>query len=236
MPSVLVVLSGARFWTQTDGHQRPTGYWAEEFATPYRLLTEAGVDVTVATPGGRPPVADELSLTAEQGGDRFRDYLAGLGRVLTHPVPLEDVDPARYDAVLIPGGHGPMQDLAVNDDVARILAAMLPDRSKLVASLCHGLAAFLPAGDERGDWLLRGRRMTSFLDEEETQVGLAAHAPWLIETRLRQAGAVFEGGAPWSSHVVVDGNLITRQNPASADAAARALLAALESRGATVPA
>jgi putative intracellular protease/amidase len=236
MSSVLVVLSGARIWTQTNGHQKPTGYWAEEFATPYRLLTEAGVDVTVATPGGRAPVADELSLSAEQGGDRFRDYLAGLGTVLTKPLRLEDVDPADYDAVLIPGGHGPMQDLAVNEDVARVLAAMLPDQSKIVASLCHGLAAFLPAADADGNWLFRGRRMVSFIDEEETMTGLAANAPWLIETRLRQAGAVFEHGAPWSSHVVVDGNLITGQNPASAEAAARALIAALESKGATVPA
>jgi putative intracellular protease/amidase len=236
MSSVLVVLSGARVWTQTNGHQRPTGFWAEEFATPYRLLTEAGVDVTVATPGGRAPVADEISLTPEQGGDRFRDYLAGLGRVLTHPVRLEDADPAGYDAVLIPGGHGPMQDLAVNEDIARILTTMLPDQSKIVAALCHGLAAFLPAGDENGDWLFRGRRMVSFIDEEERQTGLAADAPWLIETRLRQAGAVFEHGAPWSSHVVVDGNLITGQNPASAEAAGHALIAALRSRGATVPA
>jgi putative intracellular protease/amidase len=239
MSSVLVVLSGARFWTQTDGHQKPTGFWAEEFATPHRLLTEAGVDVTVATPGGRAPVADEISLTPEQGGDQFRAYLAGLGTVLTEPVRLEDVDPADYDAVLIPGGHGPMQDLAVNEDIARILATMLPDRSKIVASLCHGLAAFLPAGDENGDWLFRDRKMVAFIDEEERQVGLAANAPWLIETRLRQAGADFEHGAPWASYVVVDGNLITGQNPASAEAAGRALLdalASLKGRGATVPA
>jgi len=236
MSSVLVVLSGAHFWTQTNGHQKPTGYWAEEFATPYRLLTEAGVDVTVATPGGRAPVADEMSLTAEQGGDQFRDYLAGLGTVLTHPVRLEDADPADYDAVFVPGGHGPMQDLAVNEDIAAILATMLPDQSKIVAALCHGLAAFLPAVDADGDWLFRGRRLVSFIDEEERQVGLAANAPWLIETRLRQAGAVFEHGAPWASYVVVDGNLITGQNPASAEAAGQALIAALANKGATVPA
>jgi putative intracellular protease/amidase len=227
MSSVLIALTAARFWTLQDGTQRPTGFWAEEFATPYRILVEAGVDVTVATPGGRVPVADEGSLSAEQGGAGLREYLTGLGTVLTKPVRLEDADPAAYDAVLVPGGHGPMQDLAVDPDLARVLAAMLPDRSKTVAALCHGVAGFLPAGDPDGSWLFQGRRMTSFTDEEERQAGLADNAPWLLETRLRAAGAIFEPGAPFASHVVVDGNLITGQNPGSAEAAGQALLVAL---------
>ena len=227
MSSVLIALSAARFWTQQDGTQRPTGFWAEEFATPYRILAEAGVEVTVATPGGRVPVADEVSLTAEQGGAGLREYLAGLGSVLTAPARLEDADPAAFDAVLIPGGHGPMQDLAVDPDLARVLAAMLPDQAKTVAALCHGVAGFLPAGNPDGSWLFRGRRMTSFTDEEEQLVGLAGNAPWLLESRLRAAGAVLETGAAFTSHVVVDGNLITGQNPGSAEAAGKALLTAL---------
>ncbi|MFI5893939.1 type 1 glutamine amidotransferase domain-containing protein [Actinoplanes sp. NPDC051513] len=146
--------------------------------------------------------------------------------MLDKPTRLEEVNPADYDAVVIPGGHGLMQDLAVNPHIARVLAAMLPDPGKTVAALCHGLAAFLPAGAPDGSWLFRGRRMTSFIDEEERQAQLADHAPWLLETRLRQAGAVFEGGPAWSSHVVVDGNLITGQNPASAEAVGEALLKA----------
>ncbi|RKN20995.1 type 1 glutamine amidotransferase domain-containing protein [Micromonospora musae] len=223
MSSVLIVLSGARFWTQKDGSQRPTGFWAEEFITPHRILTEAGVQVTIATPGGRVPVADAVSLTDESE----KTYLAGLRDVLGSPLRLEDVDPADYDAVLVPGGHGPMQDLAVDPDIARILEAMLPDESKAVAALCHGLAAFLPAGNEDGSWLFRGRRMTSFTDAEEDQVGLAANAPWLLESRLRAAGAVFDGGPAFGSYVVVDGNLITGQNPQSAAAAGEALLKAI---------
>lgn len=226
MAAVLVVLSGARVWTLNDGTQHPTGFWAEEFVAPHRLLAEAGVDVTIATPGGRIPVPDEASL-ADDAGPALRSYLEGVKDVLESPARLEDVDPADYDAVLIPGGHGPMQDLAVNPDVARILAAMLPDPGKVVASLCHGPAAFLAAGAADGSWLFKGRTLTAFTDEEETQAGLAGNAPWLLESRLRAGGAQFESGPAWGSHVVVDGNLITGQNPASSEAAGRAVLAKL---------
>jgi putative intracellular protease/amidase len=139
----------ARFWSQKDGSQRPTGFWAEEFVEPHRVLVEAGVDVTIATPGGRVPVADEgsLSLQANRGDAgkvaHLRDHLKKAAPLLESPKRLEDVDPADYDGVLIPGGHGPMQDLAVNPDVARILQTMLPDQSKVVASLCHGRAGFM---------------------------------------------------------------------------------------------
>src|SRR5690349_2828843 len=226
MSSVLLVLSGARVWSLKDGTQHPTGFWADEFVAPYRLLIEAGHDVTIATPGARVPVVDQASL-ADAAGPDLRAYLDSVKDVLESPARLEDVDPAAYDGVFIPGGHGPMQDLAVNPDVARILAAMLPDDSKVVASLCHGPAAFLAAGDAEGNWLFKGRKLTAFTDEEEKQAGLADNAPWLLEERLRAGGAVFEAGPAWASHVVVDGNLITAQNPASAEAAGRAILAQL---------
>ncbi len=226
MSSVLLVLSGARVWSLKDGSQHPTGFWADEFAAPHRLLIEAGHDVTIATPGARVPVVDQASLGDENGAE-LRAYLESVKDLLESPARLEDADPAAYDAVFIPGGHGPMQDLAVNPDVARILAALLPDSSKVVASLCHGPAAFLAAGDAEGKWLFKGRKLTAFTDEEEKQAGLADNAPWLLEDRLRAGGAVFESAPAWSSHVVVDGNLITAQNPASAEAAGQAILARL---------
>ncbi|RSM58369.1 type 1 glutamine amidotransferase domain-containing protein [Actinoplanes sp. ATCC 53533] len=226
MSSVLLVLSGARVWSLKDGTQRPTGFWAEEFVTPHRLLIEAGHEVTIATPGARVPVADQVSL-ADAAAPELREYLDSVKDLLASPARLEDVDPAAYDGVFIPGGHGPMQDLAVNPDVARILAAMLPDSGKVVAALCHGPAAFLAAGDAEGNWLFKGRELTAFTDDEEQQAGLADNAPWLLEERLRAGGAVFASGPAWASHVVVDGNLITAQNPASAEAAGRALLAQL---------
>jgi putative intracellular protease/amidase len=130
----------------------------------------------------------------------------------------------------VPGGHGPMQDLAVNADVARVFAALLPDETKVVASLCHGPASFMSAGKEDGGWLFTGRRMTAFTDDEERQVGRADEVLWLLEERLRGAGALYEAGPAWGSHVVVDGNLITGQNPASAQDTAQAILKALDER------
>jgi putative intracellular protease/amidase len=234
MSSVLMVLTSAKFWSQKDGTQRPTGFWAEEFVVPHRILIEAGVDLTIATPGGLPAVADELSLSAS-GGDaekvaRLRAYLESAKDLLASPTRLEDIDPEDYDAVLIPGGHGPMQDLAVNADIGRVLRAMLNDPAKVVASLCHGPASFMAAGQDDGSWLFKGRRLTAFTDAEEEQVGLSANAPWLLEERLRGAGAHFESGPAWSSYVVVDGNLVTGQNPASGEAAANALLKELTAR------
>lgn len=233
MSKVLIALTGARVWSQKDGTQRPTGFWAEEFTVPHRLLTKAGVDITIATPGGVVPVPDENSLSAQANGgdqekaDGFRDYLKEVQPLLDKPRRLEDVDPASFDAVLIPGGHGPMQDLAVNAEIARILSAMLPDTTKVVASLCHGPASFLSAGDASGNWLFKGRKLTAFTDEEEHQTGLDANAPWLLEDRLRAGGAEVSGGPAWQSHVVVDGNLITGQNPSSGEEVAQALLAKL---------
>jgi putative intracellular protease/amidase len=236
MSSILIVLSAARVWSQKDGTQRPTGFWAEEFVVPHRILTEAGVNLTIATPGGKVPVADEGSLSVgANGGDATKvadlcSYLEKVRGVLESPARLEDVDPADFDGVLIPGGHGPMQDLAVNPDLAGVLATMLPDPAKVVASLCHGPASFLAAGDPDGSWLFKGRRLTSFTDEEEQQTGLAANAPWLLEERLRGAGAQFESGPAWGPFVVVDGNLVTGQNPASGEKAAEAMLKELAAR------
>jgi putative intracellular protease/amidase len=224
MTTLLLVLTGARVWSQYDGTQRPTGFWAEEFVAPHRILTEAGFDITIATPGGRVPVPDATSVEPEHAA-----YLAKVKDVLDHPARLEDVDPDAFDVLLIPGGHGPMQDLAVNEDIARILGRMLPDTGKIVASLCHGPAAFFAGGNSES-WLFKGRRLTAFTDDEEEQAGLAANAPWLLEKRLRAAGADFVAAPAWQSHVVVDGNLITGQNPASGAAAAEAILAALATR------
>jgi putative intracellular protease/amidase len=232
MPSALLVITAADTWTQKDGRQRPTGYWAEEVVEPNRLLTDAGVEVSIATPGGRPAPLDKGSLRPEVNGDdpgrvaELESYLDHISADLASPLRLVDVDPTAYDAIVVPGGHGPMQDLAVDPDIGRVFAAAL-GADKVVASICHGPAAFLAAGDADG-WLFAGRRLTAFTDEEETQTGLAANAPWLLETRLRQAGADFEPGAPWAPHVVVDGNLITGQNPASARPATEAVLERLE--------
>ena len=229
MYSVLMILTSATSWTQKDGAQRPTGFWAEEFVVPHDMLTSAGVEVTIATPGGKPSIVDEMSLTPEANEgdvakvDKLAAYLEKHAEALRTPRRIEEMNAADFDAVFVPGGHGPMQDLAVDASVGRILSAALANPQQVVTALCHGSASFLAAGDETS-WAFKGYRMTAFTNTEETQTGLAANAPWLLEDRLRAAGALFDAGAPWTSHVVVDGNLVTGQNPMSGEAATRAML------------
>jgi putative intracellular protease/amidase len=236
MTNILMILTGARIWNLKDGTKRPTGFWAEEFVEPHRIFTEAGVNITIATPGGVTPIVDEVSLDpGSNGGDlarveQLRSYLAKSRDALAASVPVADVDPADYDAVFIPGGHGPMEDLAVDKDVASVLTTLLHDQSKVVSSVCHGPASFLSAIDDKGKWLFEGRTLTAFLDEEEAQVGLADNAPWLLEARLRSTGAKFDAGDAWASHIVVDGNLVTGQNPQSAEAAAHTVLEQIAAR------
>lgn len=149
-----------------------------------------------------------------------------------HPVALSDLSDEEirgFDAVFIPGGHGPMADMAHNPDVGRVLR-LLHQNDRTIATLCHGPAALLSAGGgPTGEWLFDGYRLTAFSDEEEDQTRMGRKGmAWYLETALKNAGAVFDD-APlaWTSHVVCDRNLITAQNPQSADAAADAVLARL---------
>ncbi|WP_091227474.1 type 1 glutamine amidotransferase domain-containing protein [Microbacterium sp. 3J1] len=220
MSTVLFVVTAARSWTLSDGTEHPTGYWAEELLAPYRLLTAAGHDVAFATPGGVAPVADAASLA--EGDAESLAAIAGLAA----PLVLADIDPADYAAVYYPGGHGPMQDLAVDSDSAAVIVATVA-AGRPLAAVCHGLAALLPARTADGESVIAGRRITGFSDEEERIGGLADRAPFLLETSLRSLGAEVVVSDPWSDHTLFDGLLITGQNPQSSASAARALIAAL---------
>lgn len=214
MSTVLFVITGAQSWTLSDGSAHPTGYWAEEVLAPYRALTAAGHTVVVATPGAVVPVADEVSLKPENNdGADVRAELEGID-ALKAPLDLHAIDGADYDAVYYPGGHGPMEDLAVDEVSGRLAAATL-ESGRPLAVVCHGVAALLAAGPETGTSLFAGRRVTAFSDAEEQQSGLAEKAPFLLESRLREEGLRVEVGEPWSDFTIVDGNLISGQNPQS---------------------
>ena len=142
---------------------------------------------------------------------------------------MSDEEISSFDGLFIPGGHGPMVDLADNADVRRALR-LLHEADKTIAALCHGPAALLAAPDFDGAWLFDGYKMTAFTDEEEdqTQAGRIGMA-WYLESALKNRGAIFDDGdAAWVSHVVIDRNLITAQNPGSSEAAADAVLKRLE--------
>lgn len=234
MSSVLMVLTGARVWTMKNGTPHPTGFWAEEFITPHRKFTEAGLKVMIATPHGITPVADPLSLSLgyndhdPENVAAQQAYIEQQKGAPATPVRLEDAQAASFDIVFVVGGHGPMQDLAVHPTIGDFLAAMLDDPQKIVAAVCHGPASFLAAHRADGTRLFKNRQLTGFSNEEETQATFAGNAPWLLEDRLRLAGARYNAMSAWSRHVIVDGNLITGQNQVSAGAAAEVVLKTLK--------
>ena len=236
MTKVLMVLTGAETWTMKDGTPHPTGFWMEELVKPHKTFTDAGFDVSIATPQGRAPTVDPLSLALQFNHDDQAEvdsqeaYLNGIESQLDKPLILGDVDPDNYDVIFVVGGHGPMQDLAVDPDVGRLLEAILAEQNKILAAVCHGPASFLSAHDADGNWLFRGRKLTGFSNEEETQATFAGNAPWLLEDRLRLAGAVYQAEPAWTPHVVTDGNLVTGQQNYSAQATADAVMEALKAR------
>ncbi|MFD5328873.1 type 1 glutamine amidotransferase domain-containing protein [Streptomyces sp. NPDC127092] len=227
MSKILFVMTGADRWTLADGTEHPTGFWAEEAVTPYEAFTAAGHEVVVATPGGVEPPVDAGSLAAEtnggqEGADRIAAALAAMDEI-RNPVKLEDVDLADYDAVFYPGGHGPMEDLAVNTASGRLLTAAL-ESGRPLGVVCHGPAALLAAEKADGGNAFAGYEVAAFTNAEEMQAGLGERAKWLLETRLVEAGVVVKAGEPWAPHVVVDRNLVTGQNPASSAPLAAELL------------
>ncbi|SEQ88352.1 Putative intracellular protease/amidase [Lentzea xinjiangensis] len=206
-----MVVSGADSLTLADGTSHPTGFWAEEVVESVRVLRAAGIEVTVATPGGVVPTVDKASLDGT-----FDDAVESL-EDLRAPAVLESVQAADFDAIHLPGGHGPMADLA-SDEALGALLADFHDSGKVVAALCHGPAGLLAAVRADGSFVFAGKEMTAFSDEEERQGGL--NVPYSVAGRLAELGARLTPGEPWSSTVVVDGTLVTGQNPQSTVATA----------------
>lgn len=234
MNTVLFVVTAAEVWTLADGTLHPTGYWAEELAEPYRLFSEAGWDITVATPGGKTPTLDRLSLGVAGGSKakrrRIEAYLESISDQLDHPVPLDQIDETQYDLVFYPGGHGPMEDLAFDETSGALLTRRLHS-GKPLALLCHAPAAVLAARNPDGSSPFAGYRMTGLSNVEERLNSFAWKAKWLLEDKLVEAGVDYQKGlVPLRPYVVVDRNLYTGQNPASADALAERLVADLTTR------
>ena len=227
MAKVLFIVSGAKYLVLKDGTRHATGYWAEEFARPYKILTDAGHEVVVATPGGTIPVADMMSLRpamagGEQGALELEDIIRS-AEVMRRPLQLSDIRLEDYDAVYVPGGHGPMQDLAVDADAGRLMTAQLASGRPL-AIVCHGPSVLL-ATRIHGESPFRGYRVTCFANEEEEGVGLAPQCQWLLEDELKdKVGVRFSRGPIWEPYIVQDRNLITGQNPNSAAVVAERLL------------
>jgi len=216
---VLFILTNA---AEIGPNNRRTGYFFPEVAHPYEVFAEAGVAVEYASPlGGTPPEDGYDESDPAQLAFRNSDAIRRMSRSRK----LSEVDVLDYDAIFFPGGLGPMVDIANDPDVKRAVERAW-NGGKLVAAVCHGPAAFLGVKLADGTPLVQGRQLTSFSNEEES--GYAqADVPFNLEDALRAEGAEFSAAPVWQENIVVDGRLLTGQNPASGGALAKAIVEAL---------
>lgn len=211
---------------------RKTGFWLEEFAAPYFVFRDAGVELTLASPkGGQPPLDPKSDLPENQtpAMSRFkRDAQAQ--KALANTVKLSDVTADDYDTVFYPGGHGPMWDLAESPESIALIESFY-NAGKPIALVCHS-PGVLRHVTYQGEPLVKGKRVTGFTDGEEEEMRLTKIVPFLVEDELMRLGAIFEKMANWQPFHVIDGRLVTGQNPASSTGAARALLEVLSQQAA----
>lgn len=208
---------------------KKTGFWLEEFAAPWYVFHDAGVEVTIASPkGGQPPLdpkSDEPDAQTE-ATDRFRKDKTAQD-ALANTLRLEDINADDYDAIFFPGGHGPLWDLA-DHPISIALIEHYWASGKPVAAVCHAPGVLRYAKKPDGSPLVEGKRVTGFTNSEEEAVGLTHVVPFLVEEALKEKGGQFERTADWGEHAVTDGHLVTGQNPASSAATAQELLKLLD--------
>jgi putative intracellular protease/amidase len=203
---------------------RKTGFWLEEFAAPYFVFRDAGVQLTLASPnGGQPPVDPKSDLPENQtpAMTRFKQDPSAQ-KALSQTVKLADVKSEHYDTVFYVGGHGPMWDLA-ESPVSIALLESFYNSGKPIALVCHS-PGVLRHVTYKGEPLVKGKHVTGFTNGEEEDVHLTRVVPFLVENELLRLGAIFEKVADWQPFSIVDGRLVTGQNPASSTSAAQALL------------
>jgi putative intracellular protease/amidase len=227
---VLIILTAASSMPLEDGTDHPTGFWAEEFIVAHRGLLAAGLEVVLATPGGKPAPVDPGSLSLQMLGEslarEYVEYLTGIDGVLHHPVAVDEVETSDFDAIVMPGGHGPMVDLAADEAVGHLLENADAE-GKIIAPFCHGPAGLLAAKKPNGNFLFADRTMTAFTDREE-KAGGVRKIGWYLAACLKELGVRFVEKEPFVSHVEIDGNLISGQNPQSSQAVTDAVIAALK--------
>lgn len=222
MPDTVSILMIVTSHDRIDETHR-TGLWFEEFAVPYTKFRREGYSVTVASPRGGDTPIDANSLEGYQATHENEEAMAALRgtRRLDAEVTAEG-----FDAVFLPGGHGTMFDLPDNPHVQRLIREFA-QADKVIASVCHGPACLVGVMLEENVPFVRGRRVTAFTDSEERAVQLDQAMPFLLEQRLREQGAEFATAADWADNIVVDGRLVTGQNPQSSGSAADAVIGLL---------
>ena len=209
---------------------RKTGFWLEEFAAPYFVFRDAGVELTLASPkGGQPPIDPKSDLPEEQtpAMTRFKQDKQAQ-KDLSQTVNLSDMKSEDFDTIFYVGGHGPMWDLVDNPDSIALIESFY-NSGKPVAAVCHSPGVFHHVMYQ-GEPLVKGKRVTGFTNGEEASVGLTHVVPFLVEDELKRIGGLYEKAADWAPFALVDNRVVTGQNPASSTVAAKALMELLAVR------
>jgi putative intracellular protease/amidase len=225
MPKILIIATSAAHMTDGD----PTGVWLEELTTPYYAFQDAGAEVTLASiAGGAIPIDARSTKPAGENDASVERYLAdpAFKAAVAHTPAFETLDASGFDAVFLPGGHGTMFDYPENAALAKLVSETL-EAGRVMAAVCHGPAGLVSAKTKAGEPVVKGRKVAGFTDEEERAVGLDKAVPFLLGTRLRELGANYVSGPDFAPFAVRDGNLITGQNPASAEKVAALVMEAL---------
>ena len=205
-----------------------TGFWVEEFAAPYYAFVDAGVEVTLASPAGGQPPIDPTSTLVDFQTDATKRYDADSAAqtLMANTKVFSEVNSSDFDAVFYPGGHGPLWDLVDNTDSISLIESFVKEQ-KPVAAVCHASAAFLNVKDADGNVLVAGKKVTGFTNSEEAAVQLTDIVPFLVEDELIKKGGDYQKTDDWGVLALVDGLVITGQNPASSELAAKKLLTKL---------
>ena len=206
-----------------------TGFWIEEFASPYYYLVDKGVDVVLASPNGGQPPIDPTSDKPENQTESTKRFKADeeLQEKLSKTHKLSEVSADDYDAVFYPGGHGPLWDLAESEVSSQLIEDFYTS-GKPVSFVCHAPAALKNVKNADGEPLVKGKKVTGFTNSEEELVKLTDVVPFLVEDMLKEKGALYSKAGDFEEYALEDGLLITGQNPASSEKVAEMLLAKLQ--------
>lgn len=225
-PKILIVLTSHN---QLGDTGNKTGFWLEEFATPYYVFKDAGAVITLAsTQGGQPPIdpTSELPEWRTESTERLRDDQALLTS-LASTLAIELIDASQYDAIFFPGGHGPMWDFPNNPHLQSVIEAFHKN-NKVISAVCHGVVALIDAKQTDGTALVSGQQVSCFSNSEEAAVQLTNIVPFLLEDKLSDCGATVKNGSDFEANVIVDKKLVTGQNPASSGPCAVQVLKTLK--------
>lgn len=206
-----------------------TGFWIEEFASPYYYLVDKGVDVILASPNGGQPPIDPTSDKPENQTESTIRFKADkeLQEKLSKTHKLSEVSSDDYDAVFYPGGHGPLWDLAESETSAKLIESFY-NSDKPVSFVCHAPAALKHVKNTDGEPLVKGKKVTGFTNTEEELVKLTDVVPFLVEDMLKENGGIYSKKGDFEEYAIEDGLLITGQNPASSEKVAEMLFAKLQ--------